>query len=161
MMTLFKMLLIGFVACLGACGTGAAVLGGYLVTGGIASVKVRTPDTNLSLPVPLRLVDMGLGVASVAGREAQIGRELRHELRDVEAFEEVRPALHSLIDEIGSLPSGELVRVRTANESVVIEQRLGRIRIDVDAPDTEVSVTVPKRAVERIGHRVLRLVDDV
>ena len=138
-------------------GTVAAT--GYMVTGGMAAVEVDTADTDLNLWVPVRLVDLGLLIGRVA-LPAIPEEEWRHELDDLPAdlsWKEIRPMLHDFAREVGDIPEGDLVTVRTENELVNISQKRGRFRIDVDTPDTKVKITLPKRAVERIAHKSLRL----
>lgn len=65
-MGLLKLFGIATLSAVGALGIGTLAVVGYLFTGGVASVQVETPDTDLYIPVPLRLADLALSVASVA-----------------------------------------------------------------------------------------------
>ena len=71
--------------------------------------------------------------------------------------EEWRPLVRQLADELGSMPEGELVRVTTGEEVVLISQRGGRFRIDVDAPDAEVHISLPRRSAARILDKIADL----
>jgi hypothetical protein len=161
MLTLLKIAGVLVIAFVAVMATGAVAAGAYLYSGGVASVRVDTPDVDLAIPVPLRLVDLGLGLAGAAAPAASGDFASRLELpRSLFAqteVEEWRPLLRQLADEIHSMPEGELVRVTTGREEVVISQRGGRFRVDVDAPDAQVHVSVPRRAAARILDKIADL----
>jgi hypothetical protein len=161
MISLLKVAAVLVIASVAMMATGAIAAGAYLYSGGVASVQVDTPDVDLSLPVPLRLVDLGLGIAESASPSSSEDFASRLELpRSLFAqteVEEWRPLLRRLADEMGSMPEGELVRVTTGREEVVISQRGGRFRVDVDAPDAQVHVSLPRRAAARILDKVADL----
>ncbi|HVS16783.1 MAG TPA: hypothetical protein VMV46_22960 [Thermoanaerobaculia bacterium] len=147
MLTLLKMALVSALALVSVLAVGAVATAGYVVSGGVASVAVDTPDVDLKIPVPLRLVDLGLGVARLAGVDQEIA-EARAQL------EPVRPILRDLAHEIGRIPEGKLVTVETETEWVSIEQRGGRFHVEVEAPDARVHVSVPRRAASRLLHQL-------
>ncbi|HVS64183.1 MAG TPA: hypothetical protein VMT85_11850 [Thermoanaerobaculia bacterium] len=147
MLTLFKLAVVSALSLVAVAAVGTVATAGYVATGGVASVQVDTPDVDLSIPVPLRLVDLGLAIAHWAGAERELAEAREH-------LEQVRPFLHDLADEIGRIPDGQLVTVRTETEWVSVEQRDGRFRIDVEAPDAKVHVSVPQRATKRLLHQV-------
>jgi hypothetical protein len=161
MITLLKIAGVLVIAFVAVMATGAVAAGAYLYSGGVASVRVDTPDVDLAIPVPLRLVDLGLGLAGTAAPAASQDFASRLELpRSIFAqteVEEWRPLLRQLADEIHSMPEGELVRVTTGREEVVIAQRGGRFRVDVDSPDAQVHVSVPRRAAARILDKIADL----
>jgi hypothetical protein len=161
MLSLFKVAAVLLMAFIVMMATGAVAAGAYLYSGGVASVRVDTPDVDLSLPVPLRLVDLGLGLAGTAGpatsNDFASRLELPRSLFAETEIEEWRPLVRQLADELGSMPEGELVRVTTGSEEVVISQRGGRFRIDVDTPDAQVHVSVPRRAAARILDKIANL----
>jgi hypothetical protein len=161
MLSLLKVAAVLVIASVVAMATGAVAAGAYLYSGGVASVRVDTPDVDIALPVPLRLVDLGLGIADSAAPAASEDFASRLELpRSLFAkteVEEWRPLLRQLADEVGSMPEGELVRVTTGREEVLISQSGGRFRIDVDAPDAEVHVSIPRRAAARILDKIAQL----
>jgi hypothetical protein len=161
MLSLFKVAAVLVMAFVAMMATGAVAAGAYLYSGGVASVRVDTPDVDLSLPVPLRLVDLGLGLAGTAAPATSGDFASRLELpRSLFAeteIEEWRPLVRQLADELGSMPEGELVRVTTGSEEVVISQSGGRFRIDVDAPDAQAHVSVPRRAAARILDKIAKL----
>ncbi len=152
-MAFIKVILVTMLAAVGACGFGAVALATYVWTGGIAAVEVEAPDLNLHLPVPLRLLDLGLGVASIAVPTGNL-TEVRGDL------EEWRPLLDGMADEIHSLPEGELVRVKTSTELVLVTHRDGRIGVEITTPDTHVRITAPRRAIGRIVDRAVGLATD-
>ena len=105
MITLAKLFLVTIVASAGACGIGSLGTAVYLYSGGIAAVDVETADVDLFIPVPLRILDVGLGVARIAAPDFDIESELDAETR--ERLREMQPMIEELVDELGSLPSGE------------------------------------------------------
>ncbi|MEO2196904.1 MAG: hypothetical protein ABGY72_12540 [bacterium] len=84
------------------------------------------------------------------------------ELRDAQAeFHEAvhpyRPVLEDIADQLHDFPDGELVRVVTDDERVVVQHTDGKFRVEVIAPDAHVNVTVPRRAMSRIVRKALDL----
>jgi hypothetical protein len=150
MLTLFKLTLLSALSLVAVLAVGTVGAAGYVATGGVASVQVDTPDVDLTIPVPLRLLDLGLGIAHLAGAEQEIAEAREH-------LDQVRPFLRDLADEIGRIPEGQLVTVRTEDEWVSIAQRGGRFHIEVEAPDAKVHVSVPKRATKRLLHQLASL----
>jgi hypothetical protein len=147
MLTLMKMALASMLALVSLLAVGTVATAGYVVSGGVARVAVDTPDVDLTIPVPLRLLDLGLGIARLAGADQELA-EAREQL------DQLRPFLRDLADEVGRIPEGKLVTVRTGSEWVSIEQRGGRFHIDVEAPDANVHVSVPRRAASRLLHQL-------
>ncbi|REJ83962.1 MAG: hypothetical protein DWQ36_22370 [Acidobacteria bacterium] len=152
-MALLKLFAIAAASALAALGVGTLTIVGYLFTGGVASVQVENPDTDLYIPVPLRLVDLAFGVADWAAPEQEL-EQAREELG------EYAPLLRDLAREIGDIPEGELLRVQDPHQQVVIAQRRGHFHIQVDAPDNHVRVTVPRRAAERLIDKSVRLLGE-
>jgi hypothetical protein len=147
MLTLMKMALVSALALVSVLAVGTVATAGYVVSGGVASVNVDTPDVDLTIPVPLRLVDLGLAIAHLAGADQELAEAREH-------LDRARPYLRDLAAEIGRIPEGKLVTVRTEHEWVSVEQRGGRFRIDVETPDANVHVSVPRRAASRLLHQV-------
>lgn len=155
MITLAKLFLVTIVASAGACGIGSLGTAVYLYSGGIAAVDVETADVDLFIPVPLRLLDVGLGVARIAAPDFDIESELDAETR--ERLREMQPMIEELVDELGSLPSGDLVRVRNGDDLVVVRSARGHLKIEVDTPDARVRVSVPQRGARRVSKQALSL----
>lgn len=126
----------------------AVATGAFLLGGGVAMVSVDTPDVDLTLPVPVRLVDVGLEVAALA-MPTEERRELAAELP---ANVDLR--LGELVRELSSSPDGVLVEVRTPTESVTVRKDGRRLHVHVDAPDARVRVSVPTRGLERVADGV-------
>lgn len=150
MMTLLKVILVTGLAAIGLCGFGVVAVAGYLFSGGVAAVEVDTPEVDLNIPVPLRLFDLGLGVAGFAAPDDEL-RQVRSEL------EPWQPLLYDLADEIHRLPEGEIVRVKTDSELVLITHEKGRIGIEVDSEDAHIKVSAPRHAIGRIFNKSVRL----
>ncbi len=155
MITLAKLFLVVAVASAGACGIGTLGTAVYLYSGGIAAVDVETADVDLFIPVPLRLLDVGIGVARFVVPDFDIERELDAETR--EHLKEMQPMIDQLVDELGSLPSGELVRVRNGEDLVVIRSARGHLKVEVDTPDARVRVSLPQRGARRVSKQALAL----
>ncbi len=152
MLTLIKVFPITTVASLGLVVFTTVAAAGYLFSGGIATVSVDTPDTDLSIPVPLRVIDIGLGAAELAIPDAELDA-VKAELDELESLDldELKPLFREITREVATFPEGEIVRVEGhGDETVVIEQRRGRFIIEVDGPDTHVRVSAPRKAMGRI-----------
>ena len=68
---------------------------------------------------------------------------------------EYRPVLEDIADQLYDFPEGELVRVVTDNERVVVRHTDGKFRVEVLAPDTHIKVAVPRRAMSRLVRKAL------
>lgn len=155
-MTVLKACAIGAAACMTVFGLACVGLVGYVATGGVATVSVDTDDADFSIPVPMRVLDLGLRVAELAVPASELRAtraELQHELRPY------LPLLEDLADEIEQLPEGDLVRVITDDELVVVRHSRGKFRVEVVAPDTHVKIAVPRRAMSRLLRKTLDLGD--
>ena len=118
----------------------------------VAPDRVDTPDTDLSIPVPLRVVDIGLSAADLAIPDSEL-EAVKAELDELESLDldELKPLFREITREVATFPEGEIVRVEGhGNESVIIEQRRGRFIIEVEGPDTHIKVSAPRRAIGRI-----------
>ena len=152
-MAFFKFLFVSALLSVTALTMGTVGATGYVAAGGIATVRVQTPDVNLFIPVPLRVADWALSLAEFAPPEAQL------ELREVQdELDEFSPIVWGLIDELSEMPEGDLVHVRTANEEVKVTHRMGRFKVAVDAPDLMVRVSVPRRGAVRLTEKATELV---
>lgn len=157
MITLAKLFLFVMVATVGACGIGTVCTAAYLYTGGVAVVDVETSNVDLFIPVPLRLVDVGLGVVRLAAPSLDLDAELDERTR--EHIDQLGPVLEELVEQLGSLPSAELVRVDNGTELVVVRSVRGNLRVEVDTPEARVRVSVPQRGVRRVSRQALALAD--
>jgi|SRR5687768_17164995 hypothetical protein len=122
--------------------------GVFLATGGVAVCQVATEEVDLTIPIPTHLIDAAL----VTARFALPRQELDSVRREIEPW---GPMIEAAGRELADLPEGTvLVTVETAAETVRIERRGGRLRIDVDAADAEVHVSLPARSIQRIARQV-------
>jgi hypothetical protein len=122
--------------------------GVFLATGGVAVCRVATEDLDLTLPIPTHLIDAAMLTARLAMPE----QELDSVRRQVEPWV---PMIDAAARELGDLPDGTvLVSVTTAEETVVVERRGGRLRVDVDAEDADVHVSLPARSLRRIARQM-------
>jgi len=150
MMALLKFTMLVMISAAGACGIGTVCTAAYLYTGGIAAVDVETADVDLFLPVPLRVVDVGLGIARLAAPD-----EVELDAAAQRRLEELSPMIERLVDELGSLPEGEIVRIEDGEHLVVVEQRRGHLRVAVDSPEARVRVSVPQKGARRVSRQAL------
>jgi hypothetical protein len=120
----------------------------FLAMGGVAVCRVETPELNLFIPMPTQLADAGLIVARMAMPE----QEREHLRREAGAW---MPMVETITDALADLPNGTvLVSVETAQESVRVSKRLGRLTVDVDSEDADVHVSLPARSAKRIGRQL-------
>ncbi len=151
-MTLLKVWAICTLACFAVVCVATMTLVGYVVSGGIASVSVDTSETDFSIPVPMRLFDLGLSVAemTVPARELRAAQaELHQELG------QYLPVLVEIADQLHHFPDGELLRVVTDNELLVVRHTGGKFHVEIVAPDAYVKVAVPGRAMSRLARKTL------
>ncbi len=142
---MFKILGLIFLAVI-TLGATAVVGGGvYIVSGGIAVCEVDTPEISLTVPVPMRLADIGLAIAMHAMP--------RHELEQLrEEVDRFVPLIEAALEGVADVPDGTvLVRVKTAEEDVYIARERGKLVIDVDSPDATVHIKVPTRSIRSLS----------
>ena len=151
-MTLLKVFAICALACFAVFCVATLTVVGYVVSGGIANVSVDTGETDFSIPVPMRIFDLGLGVAGLTvpsgelrAAQAELHRELGQYL----------PVLEEIADQLHHFPDGVLVRVVTEHELLVVRHAGGKFHVDVVAPDAHVTVAVPDRAMSRLARKTL------
>jgi len=120
----------------------------FLVTGGVALCRVETPEVNLTLPFPTHLADLGLLIARVAMPEEELA-DVRQEV------EPYIPMIDGVLRELADVPNGTvLVAVSSPDETVVVDRRGGRFRVDVDSRDVDVHVSIPARSVKRLARQL-------
>ena len=127
-MTWLKACAIVAVACITVFCEASVGLIGYVVSGGIATVSVDTNGADFSVPVPMRNLDLGLGVAGMTVPASELRAtqaELQTQLR------ESRPVLEEIADQLRHFPEGELIRVVTENELVVVRHTRGKFHVEV------------------------------
>ena len=127
--------------------------GVYVATGGIATCHVDTPEVTLTIPVPMRLAEIGLTIARIAVPD----RELRRMRRELEPY---RPLVEGVIEGLTEIPEGTLVFVETPSETVYVGRERGDLVIDVDAPDAIVRISIPMRSIRRLGRGVGKFLEE-
>ena len=142
---MFKLLGIAFLAVI-MLGASAVVGGGvYLASGGIAVCEVDTPEVSLTVPVPMRLAELGLAIAT----HAMPSEELERMRREVGPY---APMVEAALEALSEVPNGTvLVAVETMEETVYIGRERGKLVIDVEAPDATVHVRVPMRSIRALS----------
>ncbi len=151
-MTFIKLVAIMFLGSLAFFSFATVATVGYVASGGIANVSVEGPDADFSIPIPMRVLDIGLGVANLAIPDSEL-REVQAELN--EGLGEYRPVLEEIAGQLRDFPEGELVRVTTGSERVTVEHSGGKFRVEVIGPDTHIRVAIPRRAMSRLAKKTL------
>ena|SRR5215207_5964791 len=126
------------------------LLAGTIAVGGLVTVKVeeqRGDGTNLYLPVPAALLDLGLMV--IPDEEmARVQADLQKDLGDW------GPAFAASLDAFADCPDGLLLEAQDGAETVRIEKRGRSFLIHVNDGETEVRVSVPARFVGRVARMI-------
>lgn len=84
-------------ACIAVFCMATVGLVGYVATGGIATVSVDTNEADFSIPVPMRLLDLGLSVAGIIVPASDL-RATQAELH--ETLHQYRPVLEDIADQL-------------------------------------------------------------
>jgi hypothetical protein len=116
--------------------------GAAVISAGSIQVSVRDkgPDGfSLAIPVPVNLASAVL--TFIPDRELE---EIRA------GFGPWMPAIEAALDGLARCPDGPLVEVDSADETVRIVKRGGKLVIDVDSRDETVHVAVPIRGALKL-----------
>jgi hypothetical protein len=148
-----------------AVGLSAILFGGaagtvWMVSGGIAMVSVDTEEVDFFLPIPTRIVDLGLDATELAlpvEERRQFQEQLHRDLEMAFDDDQLAETLHDVVHALRDMPAGEYVHVRSDTEEVKVGKRRGKLYVRVDTPDAKVRVSVPARAASRIGERTLAM----
>lgn len=127
-------------------GTGVALAATVAATG-IVTVQVEEtgPDgVRLFVPVPAAVLDLGLGIATLAIPAEELAR-VRAEAAPF------HDALAAIARGLEECPDATLVEVVTDRESVQVTKRGGTLTIDVDADDGRVRVALPARTLTKVA----------
>ncbi len=151
-MSFIKVMAILFLGALAVLSFTTVAAATYVVSGGIANVSVDTPDADFSIPVPMRVLDLGMGVAEMAIPDSEL-RAVQADLN--EELGDYRPVLEEIAGQLRNFPEGELVRVKTDSEEVVVKHTAGKFRVHVIGPDTDIRIAVPRKAMNRLAKKTL------
>lgn len=113
----------------------AGTAGTVVYNAGSIQIQVREKHEggeNINLIIPAAIIPIGLAFAPDEELAEVSGR-----------MQEVLPILKAAAEELGKIPDGVLVEVRTRDEHVLIEKRGGSLVIDVDTDSEEVHVSFP------------------
>lgn len=134
-------------AAFGLCLLGwVALVGAVYAWGGVLSVRVDNPaGPDLSLPVPLAVVDVAMAAGGVTLEHvpAEIALEIR----------EYAPMLRELVEVIEDCPDVVFVEVEDRGDEVRISKRKGRLFVEVrerGPGGVDVEVSMPVRSVARL-----------
>lgn len=120
-------------AFLGVASAGAIAI----YQSGIGTVRVKTPDVSLFIPVPMGLIRVGLALTP-----AQHLDKIRRELRPH------REILTVAIGELVRAPDAVFVEVVDGSEHVLVEKRGGHLHVTVHSDDEDVELKIPLHSVE-------------
>lgn len=137
---------LGLALLMAFVGTGVA-LAATVMASGVVTVDVRETGPGgrrVVVPVPAAILDLGLGVATLAIPAAEL-RQLRAEAAPFQ------PALAALARGIEECPDATLVEVVTDRESVRVVKRGSTLVVDVDAEDGQVRLALPARTLTRVA----------
>ncbi len=119
------------------------VLAATVAATGTVSVAVEAADgTDLYIPVPALLFDVGLWVLPRLLEPAELARI-------GEQIEPWRPALEEVAQGLASCPKGVLVDVKSGSEHVQVLKHWRTYEVRIDSPDTRVRVRLPARLLQR------------
>lgn len=123
------------------------LIAGTVAVGGLVTVKIqedRADGTNLYLPVPAALLDLGLML--VPDEEmAEMRADLREDLGDW------GPAFAASLEAFEDCPDGLLLEAQDGTETVRIEKRGRSFLIHVDDGASNVRISVPARFLGRVA----------
>jgi hypothetical protein len=126
------------------------LLAGTIAVGGLVTVKVeeqRGDGTNLYIPVPAALLDLGLMV--IPDEElARVQADLQKDLGDW------GPAFAASLEAFEDCPDGLLLEAQDGAETVRIEKRGRSFLVHVNDGETEVRVSVPARFFGRVARMI-------
>lgn len=120
-------------AFLGVASAGAIAI----YQSGIGTVRVKTPDLSLFIPVPMGLIRVGLALTPT--------RHLEKIRRELEPHREI---LTVAIAELVQAPDAVFVEVITESERVLIEKRGGQLFVIVRTEDEDIELKIPLDSVE-------------
>ena len=89
---MFKVIAVIFLSFITLGASAVVGTGAYIYTGGIAVCEVDTPEVSLTVPVPMRLAEIGLSVT----RFAMPAEELREVRKQAGPF---RPMIEALLSD--------------------------------------------------------------
>ena len=151
---MLKILGVIFLAFITLGASAVVGTGAYVYSGGIAVCEVETPEVSLTVPIPMRLADIGLSVAHFAIPNEEL-RRIREEAAPF------RPMVEALLTGIADIPDGTtIVSVETPTETVHVGRYGGDFKIDVDTTDAVVHVRVPASSIKRLGRSLGRFLSD-
>ncbi|MBM3803144.1 MAG: hypothetical protein FJW26_12660 [Acidimicrobiia bacterium] len=114
---------------------------GYMVQAGIAIVRVKTPDAQVWVPVPVAL-------GTIAGHLVDVPLRLEQHSQEVWQY---REAVAEILRQLPSLPDADFVEIRKGREQVHIFKRDDFLHVRVDHPGEKVDIRLPIRTVDRLA----------
>jgi hypothetical protein len=112
----------------------------YVVNAGFVVVRVKSPETNLWIPLPIAL-------GHLVG--AFVNLPIPHN-PDIEEALKYREAAEEILSGLADLPDSELVEVTKPKEHVRIFKRGTSLYADVDNLREKVKVQIPLKTLKRL-----------
>ena len=127
----------------GLCVLGWVVLvGAVYAWGGVMTVRVDNPrGPNLSIPVPMAVIDAALATGELALDDAHLD------------FGEFGPMIREILAVIDDCPDVTFVDVQDGRDSVRVFKEDGKLRVEVEERGSDgvsVSISLPTRSIARL-----------
>jgi hypothetical protein len=133
-----KSILTGFLIVL-------LLLAAYVINAGFVVIHVKSPETNLWVPVPIALVRLfGAFISLPIPHDPGVEEALKH-----------REAVEEILSQLVDLPDSDLVEVTKPKEHVRIFKRGNSLYVDVDNLTEKVKVRIPLKTLKHL----LRAID--
>lgn len=129
----------------------AVLIGVVYAHGGVMTVRVHESDDgfNLYLPVPMVVVDGAVATASHV-MPANEWLELQAELD----IGEWGPLVREVLEVLDDCPDAVLVEVFEEHEHVRVTKEGRYLKVEVEADDMDIKVSIPTRSVRRTVNRL-------
>ncbi len=127
------------------------LIGTVYALGGVATVRIedRRDDLDLTLPVPMALVDLALAIA-----EGGLRSEAAHHGFDAR-WAMLAPEITELLRELEASPDATFVEIVDGRDTVRVAKRAGKFHVEISEPGCDIRVSVPARGLRRAASRLL------
>lgn len=116
------------------------LFGAYAVHAGVAVVQVKSPDTQLWIPVPIAL-------GQLAASFIELPMSKREKFRQLLQY---RDLLREGMNELVNMADADLVEIHKADEHVLIYKRGNYLLLDANNRDEEVKIRIPIQSLQRL-----------
>ncbi|MFN8009349.1 MAG: hypothetical protein U0V70_20435 [Terriglobia bacterium] len=113
----------------------------YVIESGFAIIRVKTPDTNLWLPVPIAFGEL-------AGKMVTLPLQQDQQLKELWKY---REEFGEILRQLPGLPDANFVEVQNSKEQVRIFKQGDSFCVQVTTPDEKVNIRLPVETVARLA----------